>query len=436
MRVGFHTVTEALRGLPYRLLLGYGLFVGVNQAMPLLIGQRISQLHSVESVGVHALLLGYVAVWTVLTTLGAPPALIRYLSRPDFPDKAAYLTATLVLVVSAGGLVSGFLHALSEPVGSFFFPAKLMTPELLALAHGYLILFSVETVLTAALVAYRRYSALLGMAACRTAVVALLLFGSRPGLEQIWWILGGSSFGFCLSSFLVLAIEKDGLSFACLSNRQFRLVLSDCQPLLLASLLVSSATFASVRLVASWPGGVAAVGFYTLCRQLSNLNSTLVNQFNQALFPLWNALHGSRGYRPLLRSSFVMGLLLAGLGCLALLLAGPLIFRTYGWAPTWTNRVVYWLTISGGVPAVLNQFYGNELLVKGCYRVRLTADLLFSLVLVGICGLLAPGLPDFSLVLAHLLGLGCAVGFLGWVRKRKARLPRAVNRDVSLTGAR
>ncbi|KAA9349714.1 lipopolysaccharide biosynthesis protein [Larkinella humicola] len=415
-----------LADLPGKLILYYLSFVLANQGLQFFISQRIASTMGSKAVGLHYLLLSYVSTLLVVTILGSSTAIIKYISSLEYDQKLAslYILNALLLSFLIAILIYFIYPYLPDYFTRLLFP-NFVLKNLIQQANLYLVLHTVETILVASLVANKWYKILAIIATIRLIIIGCFLYEHRMDLIQLWQLMClGSSIVILLCTISLYPLFKNTSHRNLFSYSIIKKILADSWTYLFASLLVSPSLFFMNRIVSENSAGLAALGVYTICKQYANMNSMVVSQFCQSLFPILNhQFHANdvKGFERLAQRGLILGLVVVGTGAFFLSIIGPIfIFSWYKWQATPLAIFWYCLTISSSIVAFLNQYFGNLLVITDRQQERLWADTALAFMLFMICYLTVNRWPDASPFVANFFSISIG-GLWVWVAYKRRK---------------
>ena len=412
--------------LPGKLILYYLLFVLANQGLQFFISQRIASTLGSKAVGLHYLLLSYVSTLLVVTTIGSSTAIIKYISSPKSDQRleSQYIINALLISLLIAVLIYFIYPYLPTYIIRLLFP-NFVLKILIQQANLYLVLYTVETVLVASLIANKWYKILASVATIRFIIIGCFLYENKIDLIQLWQLMClGSSVVILLYIISLYSLFKNTFHRGFFSYSIVKKLLADSWTYLFASLLVSPSLFFMNRIVSENSAGLAALGVYTICKQYANMNSMVVSQFSQSFFPVLNhQFHTNdvEGFEKLTQRGLILGLAVVSAGAFFLSITGPIfIFSWYKWQITPLAVFWYCLTIISSIVAFLNQYFGNLLVIIDRQQDRFWADTILAFVLVIMCYLTINRWPNASPFVANFFSISIG-GLCVWIAYQRRK---------------
>jgi O-antigen/teichoic acid export membrane protein len=388
---------------------------GLARGLGLLASIAVARLVGKAEFGALGMIQSTVGMFGAIAGLGLGTTATKYVAqyRLTDPERAGRVIRLSRMVSwTASALMTIALLASS----SWLAAKSLNAPQLaMALRIGsLLILFGgVNGAQTGALAGLESFRSIAKI----NAAVGLLNFPILT-LAAYFWGLKGTVCGLvlnlalnCLINFVVLQREmrRNRIPSAPAGTLgEFSIIWNFSLPVTLTSLLLGPANWASSALLASAPGGYAALGAFSAANQCRTLVILIPAMLAGVAMPTLSNLHGLadlRGYRKVLFLNLFATAGVAGLIASVIALFAQPIAATYGRAFADSVPVIRWMALSGFLVAI-NSLAALVLESLGRAWTGLVFCLLCSLSLVMWAYALVPSHGAYGLAVANTLAYG------------------------------
>jgi O-antigen/teichoic acid export membrane protein len=388
---------------------------GLARGLSLLASIAIARFLGKAEFGALGMVQSTVGMFGAVAGLGLGTTATKYVAQYRFtdPERAgriirlstivswtASALMTLALLLCSPWLATNSLHA-----------PQLATP--LRLGSLLILLGGVNGAQTGALAGFEAFRSIAKI----NGSVGLLNF-PLLALAAYFWGLNGAVCGLvmtlavnCLLNFAVLRAQMRREAIPKAPAGAFGevpIIWSFSLPVTLTSLLLGPANWASAALLASAPGGYAALGAFSAANQCRTIVILVPAMLAGVAMPTLSSLHGLadlRGYRKVLLLNLSATAAVAGVVASAIALSARPIAATYGRAFADSVPVIRWMALSGFLVAI-NSLAALVLESLGRAWTGLVFCLLCAVSLVIWAYALVPSHGAYGLALANALAYG------------------------------